>query len=58
MTKQHYIAIAEILNNQLHKSENPAETSHILEITANLAEYFKEENQLFNKERFFQAVKK
>jgi len=58
MTKQHYIAIAKIINNQWHKSESPAETSHILEIATNLSEYFKKENQLFDKEKFWEAVTK
>lgn len=55
-TRQHYKAIAEILNKirKTHKYAYGEET--VLDIAGSLCEYFYKDNPRFNQEKFLEAV--
>lgn len=71
MTKKHYEAIAKEINKSLmlagyneetyfwhdNKESTPVIAS-LLHLASNLAEYFEEENKLFQRNKFIEACKK
>jgi len=53
MTKEDYIAIAEILNDAYH-----LDSTEIDNLVTNFATFFKKENERFDKQRFYDACYK
>jgi hypothetical protein len=60
LTKQHFKAIAEIINNKinLHKYNNSNKVLVLKELTEDLSNYFKTLDPLFNENQFKKACLK
>lgn len=57
MSKKHYIAIAEILSQELSKAKNEREKDIIFNIMTKLEDIFKADNDKFSPVTFREAVK-
>ena len=59
MTRKDYVVTAEILNDKLYALGNSSVVLRdvVEEIAKDFADYFEEDNERFNRERFMQAVK-
>jgi len=58
LSKQHFIKIAEIINNNAFLCEEVTPEKNMRELTGDLSNYFKTQNPLFNENRFKKACLK
>jgi Fe-S-cluster formation regulator IscX/YfhJ len=55
MTKKHYEAIAQVINDEIRPYSPEAVQSTTYNVINNLADYFADDNPKFNRERFLEA---
>ena len=58
LSRKHYNAVAKILAMRAYATVSPEELEPIMAIAHDMADYFKADNPNFQKDRFFEAVKK